>query len=283
LQTLTHIKQVLQERGLAPRKAFGQNFLVDHNLIRKLVDASGVTAGDVVLEVGPGTGALTEQLLAKGCHVIACEIDKGLCALLRDTLGTEHPSTLTLLEGDCLDGKHALSPALVDALAQRVPARATFRLVANLPYGAATPLLMILLAQRPDCVAMFVTIQKEVGDRLAAHPSTKEYGPLSVLAQAVATVKPIAKLPPGCFWPQPDVTSAMLGVTRLATPRTSDAPGLLAFCQRVFENRRKQIGAALGVKASDPAPPLPAGVRPTDRAEALTVDQLITLAQSDQR
>ena len=117
MQTLTEIKSLLESHGLRPRHALGQNFLCDHNLIRKLVDASGVKSGDRVLEVGPGTGTLTEELLARGCRVIACELDSMLASLLRVRLA-DHLKTgaFTLIEGDCLAGKHALSPEVANAL-----------------------------------------------------------------------------------------------------------------------------------------------------------------------
>jgi SAM-dependent methyltransferase len=160
-QTLAEIKDLLASRGLSPLKRFGQNFLIDQNLVRKLVDEAGVTPGELVLEVGPGTGTLTEELLGRGCEVIACELDRGLAALLRDRLGARE--RFALVEGDCLGGKRHVSPAVVGAIGGR-----PFVLVANLPYGAATPLMLALLTEHPGCRGMFVTIQREVGERLGA-------------------------------------------------------------------------------------------------------------------
>ncbi len=273
MQTLTQIRAMLEAHGLSPRHAFGQNFLLDHNLIRALVDASGVGAGDLVLEVGPGTGTLTEELLARGARVVACEIDRGLAALLRERLGAN--PDFALVEGDCLDGKHALNPALLAALDNAsggASGDTPFRLVANLPYSAGTPVMTILLADVPRCVGLYVTVQLEVAQRLAASPGSKEFGPLGVLAQSVADVRLLAKLPRECFWPRPDITSAMVAITRRPTPRTADARALVDFAQRLFSARRKQLGAVLG--RSRPFPP---GIDPTARAESLTIEQFEAL------
>lgn len=272
MQTLTEIRSLLDERGLSPRKALGQNFLIDHNLIRKLVDVSGVKAGDLVLEVGPGTGTLTEELLSRGCEVVACELDAGLASLLRERLGG-HPEfgpRFTLVEGDCLEHKRELSRAARDALGGR-----PFRLVANLPYGAATPLMLTLLVEHPECPGMYVTIQREVADRLMAGPGSRDFGQISVVAQAAARVWSIATLPRECFWPRPDVTSAMVGLERLETPMTGDLGGLAAFAQRAFGQRRKQLGAILGRDI-----PWPEGVSPTMRAEELDVQRMVALSEA---
>lgn len=274
LQTLQTIRELLESRGLSPRKSLGQNFLIDHNLIRKLVDAAGLKPGDLVLEVGPGTGALTDELLVRGCQVIACEMDQGLAALLRERLadprkelGAPASARFTLVEGDCLESKKQLSHAVIAALAGQ-----PFKLVANLPYGAATPLMMTLLIDHPACGSMHVTIQREVADRLAAAHGTKEYGPISIVAQALCEVKRVASLPPECFWPRPDVTSAMISLFRLHKPLTNDPGKLGAFCQQVFSKRRKQLGSTLGRDTA-----WPEGVRPENRIEELSVDRVVAL------
>lgn len=272
MQTLSDIRVLLESRGLAPKKSLGQNFLIDHNLIRKLVDASGVGAGDLVLEVGPGTGTLTEELLARGCEVVACELDVGLASMNRERLGghAEYGARFTLIEGDCLDGKRALNAEAARALGGR-----GFSLVANLPYGAATPLMLTLLVGHPECRGMWVTIQKEVAERLLAGPGSKAYGQIGVVAQALGEVRHVATLPRECFWPRPDVTSAMIGITRRETPLASDAKGLAEFAQRAFAQRRKQLGGVLGRDAK-----WPEGIDPNSRAEQLTVLQIVELSRA---
>lgn len=289
MQSLSEIKSMLEERGLSPRKAFGQNFLIDHNLIRKLVDASGVGEGDVVLEVGPGTGTLTEELLSRGCCVVAAEIDRGLAQMLRERFGPMG-ERFVLVEGDCLDGKRTLAGPLTAAIEAMIasamrtkpnPCR-VFRLVSNLPYGAGTSVMAILLADHPNCVGQAVTIQKEVAARLLAPAGSRDFGPVSVLAQAVAAVSLVATLPPECFWPRPDVTSAMVTLTRSEQPLTSEPRALLDIAQKVFERRRKQLGGALADLVGK-AFEFPDGIDRTMRAEQLSIAQFVTLADAIRR
>lgn len=279
MQTLGQIKELLEAAGLSPRKALGQNFLIDKNLITKLIDASGVMAGEFVLEVGPGTGALTEALLERGCHVVACELDAGLADLLRHRvprLGL--PGRFVLVEGDCLAKGRVMNPAISAALDELGGVKdAPFALVANLPYGAATPLMLALLADHPHCRALAVTIQREVADRMLAPPGSKEYGVLGIVAQAVARVERIASLPPECFWPRPEVTSAMALATRLEQPLTQHPRKLADIAQTLFSKRRKQIGAIL--RGMNFRGTLPRGVPPEHRPEALSVAQWVHLAE----
>ncbi len=269
-QTLDEIRGLLDAYGLSPRKSLGQNFLIDKNLVGKLVDESGVSAGDLVLEVGPGTGTLTGMLLDRGCGVVACELDDGLARLMEDRYGSREG--FTLIRGDCLRSKRMLSDGVVRALAGR-----PFRLVSNLPYQAATPLLMVLLADHPGCVSMSVTIQKEVADRLCAAPGSKAYGSISVLAGCTARVTRIRDLPRECFWPRPKVTSTMVRLDRLEEPLTADAARLAAFCRVVFAGRRKQLGGLLRSLGISPAC-WPENIDPAARIEALSPAQIETLA-----
>lgn len=270
-QTLTEIRKILDERGLKPKHALGQNFLIDQNLVRKLVDDAGVGAGDVVLEIGPGTGTLTDELVARGCRVIACELDSNLAAHLRERFaGVEN---FTLIEGDCLARKKELDPRVVAALGN-----GPFSLVANLPYGAGTPVMMILMTGFAACRGMWVTIQKEVGDRMLAKPelSGGDMGPLAVVAQLLGEPGLVARLGPECFWPRPEIDSVMLRWVRGADHGIARPAEFVEFVTELFMQRRKQLGGALKRLGLD-VEQASAIVEPTMRAEQLTAAQFAAL------
>lgn len=158
-----------------------------------MVDASGIGEHSLVVEIGPGTGTMSEEILARGAELLAIELDRDLSEHLREHFASN--PRFTLIEGDCLNGKRALN---ADALA-RLAGR-PFTLVANLPYQAASPVIAIC-ASTPQCLGQFVTIQREVGDRLRASAGGGEYGPLTIIVQAFAEVEQVAVLSSGCFWP----------------------------------------------------------------------------------
>lgn len=270
MQTLAEIKDLLESRGLRPKRSLGQNFLTDHNLILKLVRACGVDASSRVLEVGPGTGTLTEALLETGARVLSVELDDALAGLLQERLGER--DNFTLLHGDCLRGKRSLHPGIIEWIGGT-----PFLLVANLPYGCATPLLSTLLMHHPQCNIMGVTIQKELGDRLLAQAGTRDYGPLSVIAQATCEVERLAHLPPACFWPRPQVDSSMLVLRRRAEPM-ADPVVLSAVCAALFQQRRKRIAGPLRTLLGDRPPP--EGVDPAMRAEEVSIEAFCQLASA---
>jgi len=290
VQTLTEIKTLLAARGLRPKHRLGQNFLHDKNQLTKLIDAAEVKPGDLVLEVGPGTGTLTGALLERGAEVIACELDADMAAIirevfaeriladLRDDRGRGRPGSLRLVEGDCLGDPRTLNPAIIAAVAGR-----PFKLVANLPYQAASPLMSALLIEHDGCLGQFITIQKEVADRLRARPSNKEYGPLSIIVQAMAEVRLLSTLSPGCFWPQPEVTSAMVAVIPLpqqvgsALPSAIDCRAFARFITELFTQRRKQLGGTLGRDAAPWNSLQSIGITPDLRPEALPPALLVQL------
>ena len=266
MQTLTEIRAILAARGIGPKHRFGQNFLIDQNHLRRFADASGIGPGSLVLEIGPGTGTLSEEILARGADLVAIEIDRDLAAHLRVHFAGE--PRFRLVEGDCLDGKRAINAEAIAALAGR-----PFVLVANLPYQCASA-VMATLAVEEACLGQFVTIQREVADRLRAGPGTSEYGPLTIMVRAFATCELIATLPPGCFWPPPEVTSAMLAIRPRPAPALprAEAGAFGAFVHRLFSKRRKQLGAILGRARA-----WPEGIDPSARPESLAVADLVRL------
>lgn len=267
MQSLSEIKAILTERGLRPRHRFGQNFLVEPVHLRRLLEAASISKGDTVLEVGPGTGTLTEELLACGAEVVASEIDRDLASILRDRFG----ASIELVEGDILSAKRSISSAVLEAIGGR-----EFRLVANLPYQIASPLLAIL-AGDALCRGCFVTVQREVADRLGASAGSADYGPLSVVVQARFEVSRLADLPPGCFWPPPKVTSAMVAMNPREEPAVplSDLDAFGRFVQSIFGKRRKQLGSIVGRST-----PLPTSVDPAARPESLSIEQWVSLWES---
>jgi 16S rRNA (adenine1518-N6/adenine1519-N6)-dimethyltransferase len=233
-QTKTQIQSLLDAANTGPRHRFGQNFMIDQNLVRMVAAAGQIAAGDVVLEIGPGTGTLTEELLASpAAKVVAVEIDRDLSALLRERFaGNER---FHLIEGDALSGKHELNAELLEAI--RV-SPVGIKLVANLPYNIASPLVIELLLAGVELLAF--TVQKEVADRLRAGAGDEAYGPLSVMVQSLAKVEVLRTLPPQAFWPVPKIESALVRVTRQDQlgPRAAE---FSRFVHQLFSTRRKTL------------------------------------------
>ncbi len=266
-QSLTEIKALLEARGMRPRKRFGQNFLIDHNKMRMILDAAELGAGDAVLEVGPGTGALTEWLLEAGAEVTAAEIDRDLAEILRERFGERE--SFALVEGDVMAGKHAIAPAVLEAIGDR-----PFKLIANLPYQVASPLLATLALDHANWTRAVVMVQREVGDRLLAE-SGKDFGPLSVAIGLMCEGKVVTHLPPGCFWPQPQVDSSVVLLKRRGEPVCDDLKRVMEMAQTLFQKRRKTVRAIVGTEVASAA-----GVDETLRPERLTVKQIVGLADA---
>ena len=288
MQTLGQIRSLLEDDGLAPQKRLGQCFLVDRNLMGKLLELAELTGDETVLEVGPGTGSLTEELLDRAARVVAVEIDRGLHALLARRLADR--ADLTLLHGDVLAGKHAIAPDVLQAL----PAPA--HLVANLPYNIATPLVADCLlcswsAARTGPARferLTFTVQKEVADRIAAGPNSNAYGPISVIVGLLGTLTTGTLAPNTAFWPRPKVASRMLRIdfdpSRAAA--LDSAPTLRALLSLTFGHRRKQIHTAAKRKdcpydpAAFGAALATAAIDPAARAENVALEQYLVLANA---
>jgi 16S rRNA (adenine1518-N6/adenine1519-N6)-dimethyltransferase len=276
-QTKQQIQALLADAGTSPRHRFGQNFMIDQNLVRIVADAGRIESGDVVIEVGPGTGTLTEELLARGAEVIAVEIDRDLATIMRSR--HEGNTRIKVIEGDALAGKHEINRELASHLSTiRGAAGSTssrVKLVANLPYNIASPLVIELLRGGVELLAF--TVQKEVADRLRAQAGSDEYGPLTVMAQLLADVEVLRTLPPQAFWPAPKIDSALVRMTR-NDQLGSDAPAVGRFVQQLFAARRKTLRKALAQMGFDGEALLSSmGIDTQLRPERLTPAQCLAL------
>lgn len=244
-QTKSYLMQKLQEIGVEPASRHGQNFLIDLNLVNMIVDSGNLTKQDVVLEIGTGTGSLTEMMAERAGEVITVEIDKHLYELASEQL-YDLPNVTQLL-CDALKNKNTFNPEVMDAVGAalaRVP-DSRFKLVANLPYNVATPILSNLLLCEHTPHTMVATIQKELGERIIAKPWTKDYGSLSVWMQAQAETEIVRIMSPKVFWPAPKVESAIVRIV-IDDQRRAAIPDLKYFHQFVkslFLHRRKFLRA----------------------------------------
>lgn len=245
-QTKHQIEALLAEAHSRPRHQFGQNFMIDQNLVRMVAEAGKLEPSDCAIEIGPGTGTLTGELLERAGRVVAVEIDRDLAALLRKSFADK--PRFKLIEGDALAGKHDLSPALVMAIHEVRQSGMHIKLVANLPYNIASPLVIEMLIEGVELLAF--TVQKEVAQRLAAAPGTREYGPLTVMAQMLSHVELLRTLPPQAFWPMPKIDSSLVRMTQ------NDRLGPIAkdfgrFVHALFSFRRKTLRRALAQAGHD--------------------------------
>jgi 16S rRNA (adenine1518-N6/adenine1519-N6)-dimethyltransferase len=244
-QTKTFLLERFREMGIRPATRHGQNFLIDLNLVQLIIDSAELTKDDVVLEVGTGTGSLTAMMAERAAAVVTVEIDAHLFELASEQL-IDLPN-VTMLQFDALRNKNNIDDRVMDAVGEQlnaVPGR-RFKLVANLPYNIATPILSNLLLARHVPHSMTATIQKELADRITAPPSTKDYSALSVWIQSQATAEIVRLLPPSVFWPAPKVTSAILRI--IVDPgRRAQIADLQFFHQitkALFLHRRKFLRA----------------------------------------
>ncbi|MFO1446633.1 MAG: 16S rRNA (adenine(1518)-N(6)/adenine(1519)-N(6))-dimethyltransferase RsmA [Opitutaceae bacterium] len=224
-----------------PKRALGQNFLVDGNIVRKSLDLAQVMAGDSVVEIGPGLGTLTLALLETGAHVWAVERDKSLFDYLRSTLVERFPQTLHLLQGDALD--HPLAGCNEPDAPGRV------KVVANLPYAISTPWMDAVLSG-PLPSRLVLMLQREAADRYAARHGNKTFGAISIFLQSAYDLAPGHAVSAACFHPRPDVDSFLLHLVRKPAPFLFPAP-VKELIRTIFQQRRKQIGSLLRGKLPD--------------------------------
>ncbi len=234
-------RDLLGQLGHFPKRALGQNFLVDGNIVNKSLELAGVRAGDTVVEIGPGLGTLTIALLEAGADLWAVEFDRHLHAYLESTLGPRFPGKFHLLEGDAVEHPLAALPA------ER--AAAGFKVVANLPYAISTP-WMDAVFSGPLPTNLVLMLQQEAAQRYAASPGTKLFGAISIFLQSAYDIAPGHKVAAACFHPRPDIESYLLNLVRKPVPFVF-APEVKLLIRSCFQQRRKQLGALLREKLAD--------------------------------
>jgi len=285
-QTLSFLQSRLQAVGTHPRGKFGQNFLIDLNLLELLFEAAEVGPDDVVLEIGTGVGSLTNKLAAAAGWVVTVEIDPILARLAQAELsGAEN---ITFMNCDALKNKNHFRPEVLQQLRDRLSERpgSRLKLVANLPYNVATPILSNLLDFQPLPAMLVATIQLELAERIVAAPSTKDYSALSVWIQSQAEAEIVRTMPPEAFWPRPKVHSAIIRIVpqperRAALGETSSFHQLL---RGIFLHRRKLLRSGLAAAVSPQLKKSDVDVilqqlrlPPDSRAEQLSIPQFVEL------
>jgi 16S rRNA (adenine1518-N6/adenine1519-N6)-dimethyltransferase len=314
-QTQSFLIERMKEAGIRPQGQHGQNFLIDLNLLDLLVRTADPGPKDVVLEIGTGLGSLTGRVAQLAAAVVTVEIDPRLFALASEELSGL--TNVTMLQQDALKNKNNIHPAVLEAVrhkldeiqarsasegpgdksshplpltAQHAPVdRPRLKLVANLPYNIATPILSNLLTSNPTPESLTATIQKELADRIVALPGTKDYSALSIWMQALCAIEIVREMKPQVFWPRPKVHSAIIHI--LPNPAKRALVGDLSFfhefIRTLFQHRRKFLRGVLVSTFRDRLDKLaidevlaPFDLPPDARAEQLSVKTLIALAKA---
>ena len=270
------IRQLASQLDLSPTKKWGQNFVIDPNTVRRIIDVSGVTAQDDVVEIGPGLGSLTVGLLAEANSVVAVEID--------ERLANQLPKTISDLDSELSNKLIVLNE---DALKiTELPTVAT-KLVANLPYNISVPVILHFLEKFPSIREVLVMVQAEVGERLAAGPGSKIYGVPSVKARFYGDVSQVATISRQIFWPVPNVDSVLVRIVRHEkSPDLAMKEQLFAVVDAAFSQRRKTLRSALssflGGTAQVDVVLTAAGVSSGLRGEQLDIEAFLAIAQAAQ-
>ena len=264
------LKDMMEKHDLRPSKSLGQNFVVDPNTILKIIRAANIEKGEQILEIGPGLGSLTSQLSATS-KVVAIELDRYLIPALAEVLNHfGKRENVEIVQED------AMKIDWQEFFTQR---QGVWKMVANLPYNIATPLLVTLLENAPEIQAIYVMVQLEVGERFAASPRSKAYGIPSVKAQYWAETKVLGKVSPNVFLPVPKVDSAILQIIRKSSPPEVNYANFSRLIQTAFQHRRKMIRKSLNTLV-----PLAnfsiAELSPQARPEELSVTDWVKLAKT---
>jgi len=287
-QTLSYLRNLFETHGIEPKSKLGQNFLIDLNLLDILVQAAELAARDLVVEVGSGTGSLTARLADHAGFVLGVEVDPAFVELLCEALGQRE--NVRILHADVLRNKNEIHPQVLAALTElwQKGEYHQVKLVANLPYAVAVPVISNFLISSLAFEGMVVTVQWEIAERLLAEPGSKDYGALAVLVQGLAEVSLVRKLPASVFWPRPQVASAIVLIRPDAAKRArvGDVPRFRHFLRDLYVHRRKNLrGALAGLpsgrrdKTEVDRKLTELGIEGTLRAEMLDVEQHLRLCE----
>ena len=269
--------EVIKKYGFCFQKKFGQNFLIDGHVLDKIIAGAGVTKDDMVLEIGPGIGTMTQYLAEAAGKVVAVEIDRNLLPILQETLADY--DNVKVIHADVLSLD-------LEKLVQEENGGRPIKVVANLPYYITTPIIMALFEQHVPLANVTVMVQKEVAARMKSGPGSKDYGALSLAVQYYAEPYIVANVPCNCFMPRPNVDSAVIRLTRYEEPpvQVKDEKMLFKIIRASFNQRRKTLQNGLNnsselnfTKDQIAAAIAEAGFSPSVRGEALTLEQFAKL------
>lgn len=230
--------EILQKYNFNFQKKYGQNFLIDTGILEEIIDAANITEDDMVLEIGPGIGTMTQYLCESARYVVAVEIDTNLIPILQDTLGTY--DNVKVINDDILKVD-------INALAKEYNNDRAIKVVANLPYYITTPIIMGLFESHVPIDSITIMVQKEVADRMQAAPGKKDYGALSLAVQYYSAPEIVVNVPPSCFMPQPKVGSSVITLKKHETPvvEVDDEKLMFRVIRASFNQRRKTLANGL--------------------------------------
>lgn len=281
IATPSKTKEIIEKNAFFFKKSLGQNFIIDTNILENMIEATGITKDAAVIEIGPGIGALTEQLALHADRVLAFEIDQRLLPILDDTLANYH--NVAIIHEDILQAD------VNEAVSTHFDSNQPIYIVANLPYYITTPIVMKLLEEDVPFTSIAIMIQKEVAERIAAGPNSKQYGSLSIAVQYYTKPSISMIVPPSVFMPRPNVDSAVLQLTKRETPivHVEDESYFFALVRACFAQRRKTVHNNLAhfFKQKHDKELLrtileDVGIDPRTRAESITIGQFATLANA---
>lgn len=274
ISTPTELNKFLAENGLTAKKSSSQNFLIDGNIVRKIVAEANISQDDLVIEIGPGPGALTEALLETGCQVLAIEKDNQLATLLK-RFSTDS-NKLEILSDDFLE------VPLEEILRKRLRPGQKAKVVANLPYHITTPILIKLLLLQELFSDLILMVQREVADRFVAKVGNKDYSSFTLFLQFFSKVHYCFTIEPSCFQPRPTIQSAVVHLVLQPVPQVENQDLFFQLTRTAFQQRRKMMRASL--KALFPSKKIEEalekiGLNPLSRPEELSLEQFIKLHQ----